>query len=192
MPGNARREAERPPWFAVIGTITLAPLFAGSVIVLGPYLLSGWKLDAPFFGWAPSRWIGGALVIVPIPPLLDFLVRFVREGHGTPAPFAPPRRLVVGGPFRYVRNPAYLCAVSIILGQGLFLTSTSVLVYAAVVALAFHLFVVLYEEPTLRETFGAEYVAYCREVPRWIPRLTPAIRAGSTPGESARPRRGRS
>ena len=75
-----------------------------------------------------------------------------------------------------MRNPAYLCAVSIILGQGLFLTSTSVLVYAAVVALAFHLFVVLYEEPTLRETFGAEYMTYCREVPRWIPRLTPASR----------------
>ena len=185
MSGDTRREAERPPWLAVIGTITLAPLFAGAVIVLAPLLLSGWRVGAPFFGWVPSRWIGGALVIVPIPPLLDFLVRFVREGHGTPAPFAPPRRLVVGGPFRYVRNPAYLCAVSIIAGQGLFLASTSVLVYAAVVALVFHLFVVLYEEPTLRETFGAEYVAYCREVPRWIPRLTPAIRAGSTPGESA-------
>jgi len=66
--GDARREAERPPWFAVIGTIILAPLFAGSVIVLGPYLLSGWKLDAPFFGWAPSRWIGGALVIFPQSP----------------------------------------------------------------------------------------------------------------------------
>ena len=176
MPGDARRDAERPPWFAVIGSITLAPLFAGSVIVLGPYLLSGWKLDAPFFGWAPSRWIGGALVILPIPPLLDFLVRFVREGHGTPAPFAPPRRLVVSGSFRYVRNPAYLCAVSMIAGQGLLLGSTSVLVYAAVVALAFHLFVILYEEPTLRETFAAEYMTYCREVPRWIPRLTPAIR----------------
>jgi len=174
MPGDARREAERPPWLAVIGTITLAPLFAGAVIVLGPYLLSGWRLDAPFYGWAPSRWIGVALVILPIPPLLDFLLRFVHEGHGTPAPFAPPRRLVVSGPFRYVRNPAYLCAVSIIAGQGL--TSTSVLVYAAVVALAFHLFVVLYEEPTLRATFDADYVAYWRHVPRWIPRLTPAIR----------------
>ncbi|HYY05838.1 MAG TPA: methyltransferase, partial [Candidatus Limnocylindria bacterium] len=149
MPGDGRRDAESPPWFAVIGTITLAPLFAGAVIVLGPYLLTGWKLDAPFPGWAPSRWIGGAVVILPIPPLLDFLVRFVREGHGTPAPFAPPRRLVVSGPFRYVRNPAYLCAVSIIVGQGLFLGSASVLVYAVVVALAFHLFVVLYEEPTL-------------------------------------------
>ncbi len=146
MPGDARREAERPPWFAVVGTVTFAPLFAGSVILLGPYLLSGWNLDAPFFGWAPSRWIGVALVILPIPPLLDFLMRFVREGHGTPAPFAPPRRLVVSGPFRYVRNPAYLCAVSMIVGQGFFLGGTSVLVYAGVVALAFHLFVVLYEE----------------------------------------------
>jgi protein-S-isoprenylcysteine O-methyltransferase Ste14 len=176
MPGNARREAARPPWFAVIGTIILAPVFVGSVVGLGPYLLSGWRLDTPFFGWAPSRWIGGALVILPIPSLLDFLLRFVREGHGTPAPFAPPRHLVVSGPFRYVRNPAYLCAVSMIVGQGLFLASTSVLVYAAVVALVFHLFVVLYEEPTLRETFGADYVAYCRQVPRWIPRLSPASR----------------
>ena len=180
MPVNARRERERAPWFAVVGTITLAPLFVGSVIVLGPYLLSGWKLDAPFLGWAPSRWIGGALVIFPVPPLLDFLVRFVREGHGTPAPFAPPRRLVVSGPFRYVRNPAYLCAVSMIAGQGIFLGSTSVLVYGVVVALAFHLFVVLYEEPTLRGTFGADYVAYCRQIPRWIPRLTSSIRRGTT------------
>jgi protein-S-isoprenylcysteine O-methyltransferase Ste14 len=183
MPGDSRREAERPPWFAVIGTIIVAPLFAGSVIVLGPYVLSGWKLDAPFFGWAPSRWVGVALVVLPVPPLLDFLVRFVREGHGTPAPFAPPRHLVVSGPFRCVRNPAYLCAVWIIVGQGLIFGSTSVLVYAGIVALAFHLFVVLYEEPTLRAMFGAEYVAYCREVPRWIPRLTPAARGGnrSTP-----------
>jgi protein-S-isoprenylcysteine O-methyltransferase Ste14 len=183
MANDARREPERPPWFAVVGTITLAPLFAGSVIVLGPYLVSRWTFDAPFFGCAPSRWIGVALVILPIPPLLDFLVRFAREGHGTPAPFAPPRHLVVNGPFRYVRNPAYLCAVSMIVGQGLFLGSTSVLFYAAVVALTFHLLVVLYEEPTLRETFGAEYAAYCCEVPRWIPRLTPAIRSrdGSTP-----------
>src|SRR5204862_7750006 len=152
MPGDPRQEAERPPWFAVVGTITFAPLFAGSVIVLGPYLLSGWKLDAPFFAWAPSRWIGGALAIFPIPPLLDFLVRFVREGHGTPAPFAPPRRLVVGGAFRYVRNPAYLCAVSIILGQGLFLTSTSLLVYPAGVPRARPLSVPLSDEPRLCET----------------------------------------
>jgi protein-S-isoprenylcysteine O-methyltransferase Ste14 len=171
MRSEARREAETPPWLAVIGTIIFAPLFAGSVFVLGPYLLSGWKLDAPLFGWHPSRWIGGALVILPIPPLLDFLVRFVRQGHGTPAPFAPPQRLVVSGPFRYVRNPAYLCGVLTIVGQGLLLGSTSVLIYAAVAALAFHLFVVLYEEPTLRAMFGADYVAYCREVPRWIPNV---------------------
>ena len=72
-----------------------------------------------------------------------------------------------------MRNPAYLCAVSMIAGQRLFLVSTSVLAYAAVAALAFHLFVALYEEPTLRATFGGEYVVYCRQVPRWIPRLGP-------------------
>jgi hypothetical protein len=80
MPGDAQREAERPPWFrSDRHDHPRAPLFAGSVIVLGPYLLSGWKLDAPFFSWAPSRWIGVALVILPIPPRLDFLLRFDDE-----------------------------------------------------------------------------------------------------------------
>ncbi len=168
MLGETRREAERPPWFAVIGTIIVAPLFGGAVMVLGPYLLSGWKLDAPFLGWAPSRWIGGALVILPIPPLLDFLVRFVREGHGTPAPFAhrgaslsadrsdtcairPTSAPYPSSSGRDCSSPARACSSM-----------------QPVVALAFHLFVVLYEEPTLRATFGADYVAYCREVPRWI------------------------
>jgi protein-S-isoprenylcysteine O-methyltransferase Ste14 len=174
MQGATRRDAEGPPWFAAIATIVFTVLFPGSVIGLGPFLLSGWKVAPPLLGWPASRWVGAALFLLVTPIFVDFLVRFVREGHGTPAPFAPPRHLVVNGPFRYVRNPGYLCAVSMIVGQGLFLGSTAVIVYAAVVASAFHLFVVLYEEPTLRATFGAEYEDYRREVPRWIPRLPPA------------------
>jgi protein-S-isoprenylcysteine O-methyltransferase Ste14 len=102
--------------------------------------------------------------------VIDFAVRFVREGHGTPVPVAPPRRLVVGGAFRFVRNPSYVAAVAAVVGQGFLLASPGVLAYGGLLALAFHLFVVGYEEPTLRRTFGADYEAYCRSVPRWLPR----------------------
>jgi protein-S-isoprenylcysteine O-methyltransferase Ste14 len=168
---------DRPPLWAVIGTIVFTLLVPGSAIGLVPYyLLSGWRLEPPLLGWSPWRWAGAALFLVAAPIFLAFLVRFVREGHGTPAPIAPTRHLVVGGPFRYVRNPGYASGIAMIVGQGLFFGSGAVLVYAAVMALGFHLFVLLYEEPTLRRTFGAEYDAYCREVPRWLPRLRPYAR----------------
>jgi protein-S-isoprenylcysteine O-methyltransferase Ste14 len=91
------------------------------------------------------------------------------EGRGTPAPVAPTERLVVGGSFRWVRNPGYIAVLGLVVGEG-FLAHTSVLVYAASLAVAFHLFVLLYEEPTRRGQFGTEYEQYCRRVPRWIPR----------------------
>jgi protein-S-isoprenylcysteine O-methyltransferase Ste14 len=173
MTTHTRCEATRPFWLPALGTLVFAPLFVGAVIGLGPFLLSGWRVQAPFFGAGFTRWIGAALIGLPVPTMLDFLWRFVRDGRGTPAPFAPPQRLVVTGPLRHVRNPAYLCADAMLVGQGLLLGSTAVLAYAAVTALAFHLLVVLYEEPALHATFGADYDAYCAAVPRWIPRLTP-------------------
>ena len=115
--------------------------------------------------------VGVALIVLGGIGILAFLVQFVREGHGTPAPFMPPRRLVVRGPFRYVRNPAYVCAVSLVAGQSLYLGKLGVLFYAGFLALAFHFFVVFFEEPTLRAKFGADYEEYCRRVPRWIPRI---------------------
>jgi protein-S-isoprenylcysteine O-methyltransferase Ste14 len=106
-----------------------------------------------------------------LPVFFDFVLRFVREGRGTPAPVAPTVQLVVGGTFRYVRNPGYVAVVSLLVGQALLFGSGAVLLYALAVAVAFHAFVILYEEPTLRRQFGAEYEAYCRKVPRWLPRL---------------------
>ena len=78
--------------------------------------------------------------------------------------------LVVRGSFRYVRNPAYLAAVVSLVGQGLWFASSGLLIYALILWIIFHLFVIGYEEPTLRNKFGAEYESYCREVPRWVPR----------------------
>jgi protein-S-isoprenylcysteine O-methyltransferase Ste14 len=162
---------DRPPLRAVLGTLVFVPLVPGTVVGLVPYLLSGWRLAPPLFDAGASRALGVALFLLALPVFSNFLVRFVREGHGTPAPVAPPERLVVGGAFRHVRNPGYVGVVSMVLGQGLFFASVSILVYAALLAVGFHLFVILYEEPTLRRQFGAEYEAYCRRVPRWIPRL---------------------
>jgi protein-S-isoprenylcysteine O-methyltransferase Ste14 len=163
--------SERPPSWAVLGTLVGALLFIGALIVYVPYVLSGWRFSPPFLGWRPLRWIGATLIVFSVPVVIGFLMQFVREGHGTPIPMAPPQRLVVGGPFRFVRNPSYVAALAALFGQGLLFGSIRVLVYAAMMALAFHALVVGYEEPTLRRRFGVAYETYCRYVPRWVPRF---------------------
>jgi protein-S-isoprenylcysteine O-methyltransferase Ste14 len=86
---------------------------------------------------------------------------------------APATRLVIGGLYRYVRNPMYLSVLAAIFGQAVLLGAGPLLAYAAGIALAFALFVRFYEEPTLRSQFGAEYERYCLAVPAWWPRLHP-------------------
>ena len=158
------------PRRALLGTIAFTLIVPGTLIVLIPYLLTEWQLRPPLLGIEATRTLGVALIVLAAPLFFRFLSGFVREGHGTPAPIAPPEHLVVGGPFRWIRNPGYVAVVSLVAGQALLFGSGAVLAYAAFLAIAFHLFVVLYEEPTLRRQFGAEYDAYCRDVPRWIPR----------------------
>jgi protein-S-isoprenylcysteine O-methyltransferase Ste14 len=105
--------------------------------------------------------------------LVEAFLRFALKGVGTPAPIYPTKRLVVTGTYRYVRNPMYVSVVSLILGQGVFFGDIRVLLYGLVAWLVTHLFVLFYEEPTLRKSFPAEYATFCAHVPRWIPRLTP-------------------
>ncbi|HEY3140422.1 MAG TPA: isoprenylcysteine carboxylmethyltransferase family protein, partial [Acidimicrobiales bacterium] len=110
--------------------------------------------------------------------LLHAFVRFVVEGVGTPAPVAPTEHLVVGGLYRYVRNPMYLAVLAAILGQALVLGRLVLVPYAAVVAAAFVAFVRGYEEPTLAWQFGDRYQAYRAAVPGWWPRRHPWRPAG--------------
>jgi len=105
---------------------------------------------------------GGALA-------LWCIVTFAWVGRGTPAPFDPPRKLVVQGPYRYVRNPMYLGAALALCGAALFYRSTLLFGYAGLFLLATHVFVVWYEERTLARLFGAEYEAYRAQVGRWLP-----------------------
>jgi len=96
---------------------------------------------------------------------------FATFGRGTPAPVDAPKRLVVRGLYRYTRNPMYLGVLMLILGWTVLFRAAILLPYAFLVAVVFHLFIVLYEERKLRAEFGAEYVVYCQRVGRWLPRL---------------------
>lgn len=103
--------------------------------------------------------------------VLSCLEQFVVRGEGTPAPFDAPEHLVAAGPYRVVRNPMYLGALIIVAGLGLLLRSFSIILLSSAMSVLFHLFVVLYEEPTLKRRFGEAYERYCAGVPRWIPRV---------------------
>jgi len=97
------------------------------------------------------------------------ILTFALVGRGTPAPFDPPRRLVMQGPYGHVRNPMYLGAALALAGAALFYETGVLWAYTAGFLVVMHLVVVLYEEPTLRRMFGEQYEAYFREVPRWWP-----------------------
>jgi len=155
---------------AVLATAVFLCLAPGTVAGLIPFWISRWQFEPPFFGFELVRWLGALLIALGAAILLESFGRFAVEGLGTPAPVLPTQHLVVRGFYRYVRNPMYVAVVSIIIGQGLLLGNVYLLVYAAVVWAAFFGFVLAYEEPKLRKTYGAEYEAYCRRVPRWIPR----------------------
>jgi protein-S-isoprenylcysteine O-methyltransferase Ste14 len=147
----------------------------GVVTGLVPWWLTGWRVrhPAPPRAWAPLRVAGAALLATgAVVPVHAFL-RFVVEGVGSPAPIAPTQQPVVGGPYRYVRNPMYLAVVAVIIGQALALGQPGLLAYAAAVGGATAAFAHGYEEPTLCRQFGAQYQAYRRAVPAWWPRRHP-------------------
>ena len=142
----------------------------GVVAGLIPWWLTGWEAGTT---WPLLQLLGALLLVGGVIVLVDAFVRFVVEGIGTPAPIAPTQRLVVGGLYRYVRNPMYLAVGATIVGQGLLIGRPILLLYAAVFAVVVLAFVRGYEEPTLARQFGAEYEDYRRAVPGWRPRLRP-------------------
>src|SRR3984885_5430857 len=156
---------------AMVGSAVFLVIAPGFVAGLVPFWISRWRLEAPFFGMPLFRSAGGALIALGGIGLLDSFARFALQGLGTPAPVFPTRHLVVTGLYRYVRNPMYVAVTSAILGQGVILGNLKLLEYGGLVFLLFYLFVVVYEEPTMRATFGAEYESFCARVPRGIPRF---------------------
>jgi protein-S-isoprenylcysteine O-methyltransferase Ste14 len=169
---------------AAVGSALFFVLAPGVVVGLIPWLLTRWQAheSLPYY-WGPVRVIGMILLLAGLIVLVGAFARFVMEGLGTPAPVAAPERLVVGGVYRYVRNPMYVAILAAIVGQALILGRLALLLYATVVWLISAAFVRFYEEPTLARRFGADYEAYRRAVPAWWPRLRPW-----DPGERGEPR----
>lgn len=151
----------------LVGSFVFLVLAPGVVAGVVPALISGWAGSAPL-AVAVAGWIAVAAGVVA---LLGAFARFALDGLGTPAPIAPTEQLVVSGSYQHVRNPMYLAVVAIIIGQAAIFGSVPLVIYAAVVLAVFIAFVQFYEQPTLRERYGAEYEAYCDAVPGWLPRI---------------------
>lgn len=166
---------------AAVSVIHFA-LAPGVVVGLMPWLLTGWNAAEPMPVPFPVRVIGVALIAAGVAVLVHAFTRFVVEGGGTPAPVAPTERLVVGGLYRYVRNPMYLAVVAAIAGQALALGRLELLWYAALIGAVVEIFVRAYEEPALRHRFGGQYDVYRRHVRGWLPRASPWRPDGSTRG----------
>jgi protein-S-isoprenylcysteine O-methyltransferase Ste14 len=147
-----------PLWFAHIERVPLIPQ-------------NRWASPVFAIGFALSFWCA-----------MEFAIR----GRGTPAPFDPPRRLVISGLYRWMRNPMYVGMGIMLIGETLLLPQIwhEMAALIAVLFIAVNVIVLRKEEPDLRRLFGADYEAYCRQVPRWIPRLTP-LKTNDHPGVSA-------
>jgi len=153
---------------AALGSLVFLVVAPGVVAGLIPYWLTGWdSADPP----VPLVAIGAAVAAAGALVLLQAFARFVIEGIGTPAPVAPTERLVIGGAYRYVRNPMYLAVGAVIAGQGLLLGRPVLFAYLVAYFATVSVFVRLYEEPTLAARYGREYASYREVVPRWLPRL---------------------
>lgn len=160
---------------------SLASTVASLAVGAGFFALWFWLLP-PWLGFhvdttgsARWRWIGAVPSVLGFAVALRCIWDFGRTGHGTPAPMAPPQRLVVVGFYRYVRNPMYVGFITgwvglwVVFGRA----SLAAVAGACLAVLGVALFVLLYEQPTLRAKFGADYEEYCRNVPPWLPRLRP-------------------
>jgi protein-S-isoprenylcysteine O-methyltransferase Ste14 len=165
---SGRRSART---FVLARAISYAALFIGFVLLYLPARMLSWAgvtrppaLGTPQIVALMLGALGAALA-------LWCVFAFALIGRGTPAPFDPPRRLVVRGPYRWVRNPMYLGAAVALGAAALFYRSVELLAFTGAFLLMTHLFVVGYEEPELRRSFGAEYESYCHEVRRWWPKL---------------------
>ena len=161
---------------SILGSAIFLVIAPGIVAGYVPWRICRWQTSAPLLGTPWSRLPGVLLIAAGLPVLLDSFARFAIQGLGTPAPVLPTRHLVVTGLYRHMRNPMYLAVAALIFGQGLFFPSRGVLEYGVAVWVAFYLFVLLYEEPTLRKSYGPEYQEFCANVPRWLPRWRPWTR----------------
>jgi protein-S-isoprenylcysteine O-methyltransferase Ste14 len=151
-------------------TIIFMFIAPATVTIYLPYMLLAGRTGTPPLG--AVRYVGLLPILIGAGCELWCAWDFAMKGRGTPAPFDPPQELVARGLYAHVRNPMYVGVMLILGGEALLFAARTLLWYAAVVFVCFNLFVLLYEEPTLRRKFGAAYERYCAAVPRWLPRMS--------------------
>jgi protein-S-isoprenylcysteine O-methyltransferase Ste14 len=155
--------------FALLRALVVSTLFLGLFVWFIPRWIAGGAFE--------PHWNAATIIVLAIGAAImaRCIWDFAWTGRGTPAPFDPPRRLVVAGLYRYVRNPMYVGMGVFLIGEALLLPDVTreLLLLVGAYWAALTAFIILYEEPTLRRLFGADYAEYCRHVRRWIPRLTP-------------------
>ena len=152
-------------------TLLWSIVVAGSATGLVPYLLLSSRFDSFRIHLSYFRFFGLIPILIGVMLYVWCAWCFTFIGKGTPAPFDPPKKLVVKGPYRYVRNPIYVFVALTLTGEAIFFETTILVLYAALVVMIFHLWVVVYEEPTLKRKFGESYANYCEQVSRWFPRF---------------------
>jgi len=151
----------------LVKTLLFTLVMPGTVGLYVPQALKHGGASLP----GAARYSGAALLLCGALIYFCCAWDFVSKGRGTPAPIDAPEKLVVHGLYKLTRNPMYVGVASVIFGQALYYRSRAVAIYGCFVVLAFHTFVLLYEEPTLKRLFGAQYDEYCGNVPRWIVRF---------------------
>jgi protein-S-isoprenylcysteine O-methyltransferase Ste14 len=164
----------RRPFMIALKTLIFTILVPGTVVGIVPWLLLQSSGEAVHL--SPSLWLIGLLpLLVGVGLYFWCAGAFTFIGKGTPAPIDAPIFLVRSGPYQWVRNPMYLAVLSTIIGEAILFHSLLLVGYALLIWVVAHLFVVLYEEPSLRRRFGESYEAYLRSVPCWLPRFSPRM-----------------
>ena len=161
-------------FWPILNTILFTIFVPGTVVILVPrWLMGGYLRPANSLAtWLGATWLGAAMFVCGSAIYFRCAWEFAARGLGTPAPIAPTQFLVTTALHRYVRNPMYLGVALAILGQAVIFRSWHVAEYAGAMLLIAHVFVVLYEEPTLLSQFGESYEEYRRKVPRWVPKIS--------------------
>lgn len=154
----------------VLKTLIWTVFVAGTATVLVPYLLLTSRINLFQVKLSSLRYVGIIPMLLGTCFYLWCAWDFTFAGKGTPAPFDPPKKIVVRGLYRFVRNPIYVAVILVLVGEAILFESNVLLIYAAILFLGFHLWTRYYEEPVLRRRFGESYESYCDRVPRWIPR----------------------
>jgi protein-S-isoprenylcysteine O-methyltransferase Ste14 len=152
-----------------IKTLLWSFFVPGTITVLVPYLLLSSQFDFFRINISSIRFFGLIPILFGVLIYIWCAWDFTFIGKGTPAPFDPPKELVIKGPYQYVRNPMYVFVVLVLIGEAIFFETTILVLFAVVAMIFFHLWVVLYEEPTLKRKFGWAYERYCENVKRWLP-----------------------